>query len=278
MRTKKLTISDDVAAVLRRCKFTETTVVLPDEQLARPLYDAVNKVLDAQGGKWNRKLKAHVFPEGVDPRHVFAEALASGEIVHAKKTLQAFYTPAPIAARVAKRAMIEPKQIVLEPSAGGGALVVAALAYMPGRVVAVDLDSRACALLREAYPDETQVRVIEGDFLKLIPTTGLGKSPANAIATVDRVVMNPPFTDGQDVEHVRHAFRFLKPNGRLVAIMSPAIQERDQRRYVDFREWLRTNTDDLQIEAIEPGAFKESGTNVATVMLSCRYRPVSTNA
>lgn len=277
MRIKKLTIPDDVAAVLRRCQFTESTVVLPDEKLDRKLYEAVAKVLDAQGGKWNRKTKAHVFPESVDPRQVFADALASGEIVHAKKTLQAFYTPVTIAARVARRALIEPKQSVLEPSAGGGALIDAVLDARPSNLVLVEVDPGACELLRAKYVEHQGVRVIEGDFLRMIPTTGLGKPPPNAIATVDRIVMNPPFTAGQDVDHVEHAFRFLKPLGRLVAIMSPAIQDRDQKRYADFRDWLKRNADDLQIERIEPGAFKESGTDVATVMLSCRYNPLGSN-
>lgn len=31
--------------------------------------------------------------------------------------------------------------------------------------------------------------------------------------------MNPPFSRDQDCRHVLHAFRFLKPGGRLVAIV-----------------------------------------------------------
>lgn len=272
MRTKTVPITDEVAAVLRRCTFTESTVALPPEQLPRPLYDAVNKVLDAKGGKWNRSKKVHVFPENVDPRTVFADALASGTIVHDKKTRQAFYTPVTIAALVAKRAMIEPKQAVLEPSAGEGALIQAALAASPGLVVAVEIDAAACERLRAEFPAET-VRVVEGDFLRFQPATGIGRSPPNALATVDRIVMNPPFTGGQDVEHVRHAFRFLKPNGRLVAIMSGSVQTNTTRAYVEFHDWLKRHTEDRAFEKLEPGAFKESGTNVQAVLFSCRYKP-----
>lgn len=273
MRTKKIEITDDVAAVLRRCTFTETTVVLPTEQLARPLYDAVNKVLDAQGGKWNRKLKAHVFPEGCDPRQVFAEALVAGEIVHDKKSRQAFYTPPTQAALAAKRAEIAPGQDVLEPSAGGGSLIAAALTYGPRNVMAVELDANACIRLRKEFALIPSVRVTEGDFLQLVPATGMGRTPANALVLHDRVVMNPPFADGQEVEHIRHAFRFLKPGGRLVSIASAGLQTRTDRRYEEFRDWLTRNTEDRAFEKLDPKAFRQSGTDVQAIMLSCRYRP-----
>lgn len=274
MRPHNLTISDVVRGVLQRSTFTETSVRLPDEQLPRALYDAVAKVLDAAGGKWDRKSKLHLFPAGTDPRKVFAEALDKGSIVHAKKTRQAFYTPDEIAALVCKRAQIRPGDDVLEPSAGAGALVRAALPFSPRNVTAVEIDPRECDALR--LLDGKVVRVFEGDFLKFIPTTGIGRAPANALVTHDRVVMNPPFADGQEVDHIRHAFRFLKPNGRLVAIASVALQTRTDRRYTDFRDWLGRNTDDRQYEQLEAGAFKESGTNVATLVLSCTYRPVQT--
>ncbi len=31
--------------------------------------------------------------------------------------------------------------------------------------------------------------------------------------------MNPPFSRQQDIRHVMHAAKFLKPGGRLVAVM-----------------------------------------------------------
>jgi hypothetical protein len=35
----------------------------------------------------------------------------------------------------------------------------------------------------------------------------------------DRIIMNPPFSKGRDIQHVRHAYELLRPGGRLVAIM-----------------------------------------------------------
>ena len=53
-------IDDDVLAVLSRSTVVGSSLVIPD-QLDRKLYVKTNKVLEAAGGKWNRKARAHVF-------------------------------------------------------------------------------------------------------------------------------------------------------------------------------------------------------------------------
>ncbi len=35
----------------------------------------------------------------------------------------------------------------------------------------------------------------------------------------DRVLMNPPFEHGQDMDHVRHAYELLASGGRIVSIV-----------------------------------------------------------
>jgi hypothetical protein len=54
----------------------------------------------------------------------------------------------------------------------------------------------------------------------------------------DRIVMNPPFSDGRDIAHVRHAFDLLKPGGRLVALMGESAFTNQNKRATEFREWL----------------------------------------
>jgi predicted RNA methylase len=277
MRQKTVKITDEVRDVLLRCTFTTSSVKLPEEKLPPPLYKAVNEVLTAQGGKWNRKLGVHLFPDGVVPHEVFGEALRSGVVVHAKKTRQAFYTPEPVARRVAKLAQLHKNDIVLEPSAGGGALVWAAIEAGAFLVVAVEQDATACSALttevaRRALGDRVQVRC--SDFLECTPRVGFeAKKRATDIATVNAVVMNPPFTGGQDIDHVRHAAKFLQRGGRMVAIMAGSLESGTTKRHRDFRTWLNQNATDWSIEQVEAGAFSESGTNVATVILSFDYFP-----
>ncbi|MRR49383.1 MAG: PLxRFG domain-containing protein [Rhodocyclaceae bacterium] len=54
----------------------------------------------------------------------------------------------------------------------------------------------------------------------------------------DRILMNPPFGDRRDAEHVRHAYTLLKPGGRLVAIMGEGVFFGSDKKAMDFRDWL----------------------------------------
>ncbi len=52
--------------------------------------------------------------------------------------------------------------------------------------------------------------------------------------------MNPPFSNRQDAEHVRHAYELLRPNGRIVAIMGEGVFFGSDKKAVEFREWLES--------------------------------------
>jgi predicted RNA methylase len=174
---------------------------------------------------------------------------------------QLFVTPKELAERVIEAADIQPGQRVLEPSAGTGALLSAALPWngagftgspAAGETVAVEINQRLADVLRSEYPT-TDVRC--ADFLHC--NGDLGK--------FDRVVMNPPFADKADIEHVTHALKFLKAGGKLVAIMSAGVTFREDRKASDFRAliWGMGGT----IEELPEDSFKQSGTSVRTVLV-----------
>lgn len=242
-------VSQDVLVVLDRATCEGNVLSLTAVgKLDRKLYTDTNKALEAAGGKWNRKAQAHLF-EG-DAAAAIEPIILTGEIVSVRQELQQFYTPADLAARVIAEARLIPGLRVLEPSAGRGAL--AAPAFLAGCLVhCVDLDDRNVHLLASIAFEQ----VVHGDFLKSEPTEGV----------YDRVVMNPPFTRGQDIAHVEHAMRFLKPGGRLVAIMSGGILFRAGRQAA-FRQRIM----DLggTIAALPADSFKASGTNVATCLVT----------
>jgi len=108
-------VTGEVLGVLKRATITDNVLILPPGQLARPLYEAVNKALVNAGGRWNKGAKGHVFPS--DPRPKLGLMLETGVSVDTKKKLQAFYSPAAVAARVVELAEVS-GQNVLEPSAG----------------------------------------------------------------------------------------------------------------------------------------------------------------
>lgn len=246
-------VPPEVQAILQRSMITADRLVLPDEQLDRKLYEAVNKVLSAAGGKWNRKAKAHLFDR--DPREALGLALQTGKVEHRKNTLQAFYTPPELAERFVALADPQPDECVLEPSCGEGALVAAILRRQPKRLVAFDIDEPALDFARREYAR------FDDDFA-CVDFLGLSVQPW---WVSDVVVMNPPFAKDQDIDHVMHAWEFVKPGGRLVAIMSPGWQTASRgkrQRFLAFVEGLGGEVLD-----VEPGAFKSSGTGVHTVML-----------
>ena len=117
-----------------------------------------------------------------------------------------FPTPRRLIAQMIEIADIQPGQSVLEPSAGKGDLAEA-VRTAGGRVVCVELNATLVGLLRQKGFDVTA-----GDFLGV---------PEGTLA-IDKVVANPPFDHGSAVKHIRHAFRFLKPGGRLVSVATSA--------------------------------------------------------
>lgn len=251
-------IADDIAQVLRAARFDGDRLVLTG-QLDRKLYARVNDVIEELGGRWKSgRVKAHVFSG--DARSIVDAALGAGEITTAAE-LGWFPTPAALARDVIEAANIKIGDEVLEPSAGEGALV--RLAQLEGALVtAVEVDAKRAENLRAkcgAGLDALHV----ADFLAL---------SSDEIGTFDAVVMNPPFSlPGRalaDIDHVSHAFTFLRPGGRLVAIMSAGVTFRSDRRSTAFRAAVAQH--DGRIEELPEGSFKESGTGVRAVFVTMR--------
>ncbi|RVT96298.1 SAM-dependent methyltransferase [Rhodovarius crocodyli] len=242
--------SDSIRDVLETSSFNGANLVLPGT-LTRSEYQAVNKAIEAAGGKWDKKARAHVFPR--DARQALAPVLAGSDLTKPpsrKKELQAFFSPPGVVERVISRAAIGRRDLVLEPSAGHGALALAAQAA-GGRVECCDIDSDHVDELRRLG---LNARIY--DFLKLAP------NPA-----YDRVVMNPPFRNLQDVDHVTHALGFLKTGcSRLVAVMSPGFQYRQTRKAKAFRELLASRNS--LVETLPEQSFKIAGTSVSTLLVT----------
>jgi hypothetical protein len=68
------------------------------------------------------------------------------------------------------------------------------------------------------------------------------------------------------MKHVLHAFDFLKPGGRLMAIISKAYTFGEMKIRKQFREFFKCNRGEVIME-LEEGTFKESGTNIAALMV-----------
>jgi protein-L-isoaspartate O-methyltransferase len=267
-----LTLDPDVRAVLDLATFTSDSVKL-NGTLLPPMYVRVNKALELAGGIWSRKRAAHIF--GEDPARVLGLAVATGtldpsavditklppkaKLVNFVEDL--FPTPSDVVRQMIDLAGIEPGQDVLEPEAGLGNIVRAIAGACTGfdcvKICAVEYNHVLVAGLVEQrgktlYATERNFRIVCGDFLEQnIVHLGL----------FDRILMNPPFANAVEIKHILHALKFLKPNGRLVAICANGSRQHAALQPLAMESkgtW----------EYLPDGAFKESGTNVSTVLLS----------
>lgn len=234
------------------------TVRMP--QMDRKVYLQVDKALQALGGKWSRKVGAHVFENLDDPTLITARidiALAMGEVT-TDADLGFFPTPEPLARELAAMAEIDTTCAVLEPSAGDGALYGAIIAYNPAFVGLVERDPvrRQKLMLCSRNCDEV---VSHDDFLDLVESE-----------PYDRVVMNPPFYKvgrGDHLDHVRHAFGMLGPGGILVSVLPAGVLFRGDKRHKQFRATFGAIG---TIKELPEGSFKASGTDVRTCVLRVR--------
>lgn len=262
-------IDQDVLDVLTSVEWDGEIARLTSGQLDRKLYVKVNDVLEALGGKWNRKLKGHVFE---DAQHDALEAVILTGLysspADAKQLFGVFETPPDLALALVSFARLddlrdkdgESRDLrILEPSVGSGRLLDALNAirdeYWDDVVVCVELQE-------ERFWPDLEHRLIDelyfGDFLEM---------DAAKLGEFDVAIMNPPFAKQADIAHVRHAFSLLKPGGQLAAIMSPGFTFRTDKKSRAFKDLVEEFG---HWHKNPPGSFKSEGTAVETVMVFLR--------
>lgn len=164
----------------------------------------------------------------------------------------------------------KPRLRILEPSAGTGNLArrciktAAELDEWSGGRERHEKNYRfdnevVCVEIQRHMADALEAegiysRVVCADFLSIDP---------KMYGEFDLVVMNPPFDLERDIDHVTHAFKFLKPGGTLHAIMSAGTEFRETKKAVAFRELV--NKCGGRMDDMPAGSFAESGTYVNTI-------------
>lgn len=183
------------------------------------------------------------------------------------KDLQFYPSPPDVVERLLRNFSGRTKdrpQKVLEPSAGQGAIALAAAAR-GATVTAYEINPSHCDVLRGAARRagvSDQITVRECNFLKTQP-----------VAKYDFVLMNPPFYGTHYMDHVRHAYEFLAPGGMLKAILPASAEVGDSKRHLAFRKWIEPIKDygwRGAFEDLPPESFKDSGTRIQTVILHVR--------
>ena len=171
-------------------------------------------------------------------------ALRAGTEV--SKDLQFYPTPKAVIDRITADWSLKGLR-VLEPSCGDGR-IMDRLREKGASVFGVEYDAGRAQQCR----DKGHV-TFTGNFLDRQPGP-------NGWENFDMVMMNPPFYGRHYAKHVRHALRFLKPGGTLLAIL-PVTARYDHGLLDDLAPQWR----DLPV-----GAFSESGTNICTTVATIR--------
>lgn len=170
--------------------------------------------------------------------HKALEEIQRTGSVPEQKTHQFYPTPESVAGVAIEMAQIQASHRVLEPSAGQGGL---ARFLSRDQVTCVELSSLNCKVLEGHgfYPVNT-------DFLQW-----------DTAVKFDRVVMNPPFSEGRAQAHVLHALTMLNEDGRLVAVLPASFRGKEIAPGFTH-EWSN----------VMDGEFKGTSVSVVAVALS----------
>lgn len=161
--------------------------------------------------RWgHEKRKRKVWEFDYDCREILLQLAAWGRVPNAKSH-QFYPTPEGLARDAVALAEdgAVPSMNWLEPSAGQGGL---ADLLPKERTMCVEISELHCKIL-----EAKGHMVKQADFLKL---------PVNG--PFDRIVMNPPFSEGRWQAHVEHAAGMLAPTGKLVAIVPASAKDKFQ--------------------------------------------------
>jgi len=197
------------------------------------------------------KLELTMIPSAREKAKALRSAASGVKAVSARNL---FETPPAVARQMAELAEIQPGERILEPSAGTGNLVRAIFGRTIGadgaRLVTVEVNPELAEGLetqrqKTLYANADTWRIERGDFLGMTP---------EQLGTFHAVVMNPPFESGTDIVHVKHAMRFVRPGGCVVAIVADGPRQQEALRPI-AASW----------EALPAGTFR--GTNVRAAVV-----------
>ncbi|WP_372966604.1 DUF4942 domain-containing protein [Marinobacter sp.] len=168
----------------------------------------VEQVLELLGGVKQNTNAYSWYQFDYDPDQVIKEIVCTG-VIPDQKSHQFYPTPEHIARDAVELAEIGPEHDCLEPSAGIGNLAD----YMGcGKsLCCIEASALHCAVL-----EGKGLKPLRMDYLKFSSPTGF-----------DRIVMNPPYSQGRWQAHIEHAATMLRPDGVLVAILPASAKGKD---------------------------------------------------
>lgn len=165
-----------------------------------------------------------------------------------------FPTPKALIQRIIPLLNVQKGMSILEPSAGKGDILDA---------------------IKNKYGDSIQLSACEihYDLRKFLELKGYNVVTHDFLSlteTYDRIIMNPPFEKGMDINHVNHALSLLNRNGRLVAIMGEGSFIRSNKKEKAFMDMLLDRNAYVSdpIKNAFKDAFNQTGITVRIVVIN----------
>lgn len=202
--------------------------------------ECVGNIIRLIGGVEDESRKGN-FVFNFDPVSVFEYLFINGTLPD-ENSHQFYPTKGEVRKRATDLAEIRPGHTLLEPSAGFGDL----LALLPKGVdvTAIDVHPLAAAVLHaKGYKD------IRRDFLAF---------NAGDLPLFDRILMNPPYSSSRWKHHLQHAVQFLKPGGKMVAVLPCSVASEELSECIG-------NGFDVSCSAPYPKGFEGTNINVTIV-------------
>lgn len=165
-----------------------------------------------------------------------------------------FPTPPQLIDKLLELADIQEGENVLEPSAGIGSICDKIKSLeLNNKIHAIELQ-HSCYEILEAKGYE----LLSRDFMQY----------QNG-GTFNKIVMNPPFENLQDIDHIKHAYDLLAPNGRIVCVM--ANNKNGSRQKInEFNEWLDNVGGYYEVNEESfngSDSFRQTGVSTITVVI-----------
>lgn len=180
-------------------------------------------ILESIGGIKKQINNAIWFEFEYDVKPTIQEIVISGSVPD-NKSHQYYPTLEPLANEAVEICGIEDSDDCLEPSAGQGGI----LQFMPkDKTVAVEISKVFSQILKDKG-----YNVVNNDFLSFAKHTD---------KRFDKIVMNPPFSEGRAALHTKTAFSLLKEKGILTAILPATFKnviliENKKHEWSDIKE------------------------------------------
>lgn len=161
-----------------------------------------------------------------------------------------FPTPNDVVERMIELAEIGEYDTILEPSAGEGDILKHI--RRNGKTTAIEYSQKRYEFLKNRF--RYLFQIVNEDFLKW---------NKDYTEKFDVVLMNPPFSSSRiEIKHFLHAFRMVRPGGKIVCILPEGHFFRSDSKAKLFLDFLEQNG--YISEKLERGTFSESGTEIAT--------------